>query len=141
MEQEEKLQEVISYPQNMKDSALSHLVLCANLNAAVDVTLIIGGQVVAGQLVSGKEYAETMAGNLRSANASEDLKDAMASFFDSLAQEYRNEEGHSIPLNFLHIRNPAYLRGDGGWTNVQGTIVRIPIEKVSGFSLGKDSQL
>jgi len=141
MDKEEKLQEVIAHPQNLKDSALAHLVLCANLNAGVDVTVIVSGQVVAGQLVSGKEYAETIAGNLRSANASPELKDAMASFFDKLAHEYRSEDGHTIPLNFLHIKDPSYMKGDGGWTSVHGAIVRIPIEKVGGFSLGKDSQL
>ncbi|RFS80630.1 hypothetical protein D0U00_04375 [Leclercia adecarboxylata] len=141
MDKEEKLQEVIAHPQNLKDSALVHLVLCANLDAAVDVTVIVSGQVVAGKLVSGKEYAETVAGNLRSANASPELKDAIASFFDTLAHEYRSEDGHIIPLNFLHIKNPSYMKGDGAWTTVNGTIIRIPIEKVGGFSLGKDSNL
>ncbi|HFK5734498.1 TPA: hypothetical protein ACG0DS_002041 [Enterobacter sichuanensis] len=141
MEQEDKLQEVISYPQNLKDSALSHLVLCANLNAGVDVTVIISGQVVAGQLVSGREYAETQANGFRTANGEETIKEVMASFFDSLANEYRNEEGHQIPLNFLHIKNPSYMQGNGAWTTVNGTILRIPIEKVGGFSIGKVSKL
>lgn len=141
MGKEEKLQEVIAHPQNLKDSALSHLVLLANVGLGVDVTIIIDGQIVAGELVSGKEYSETVATNLRKSNVSDELKDVMASFFDDLAKEYRSEEGHSIPLNFLHIRDPSYMKGDGGWTTVQGTIVRIPIEKVSGFSMGKDSKL
>lgn len=141
MEQENQLQEVIAYSRDMKDSALAHLVICANLDVAVDVTLIIGGQVVAGQLVSGKKYAETMAGNLRTTNHSDEIKEEMASFFDNMAHEYRSEEGHSIPLNYLHIRNPSYMKGDGGWVSVQGSIVRIPIEKVCGFSFGKDSRL
>ncbi|MCE1957052.1 hypothetical protein LWT02_09410 [Enterobacter bugandensis] len=141
MDNEEKLQEVIAHPQNLKDSALSHLVLLANVGVGVDVTIIVGGQIVAGQLVSGKDYAETIATNLRKADVSDELKDAMASFFDDLANEYVSQEGRTIPLNFLHIRNPSYMKGDGGWTTVQGTIVRIPIEKVSGFSMGKDSQL
>jgi hypothetical protein len=141
MDKEEKLQEVIAHPQNLKDSALAHLVLLANVGLGVDVTIIVGGQIVAGQLVSGKDYAETIATNLRKSNVSDELKDAMASFFDDLANEYVSQEGRSIPLNFLHIRNPSYMKGDGGWTTVQGTIVRIAIEKVSGFSMGKDSKL
>jgi len=141
MEQEDKIQEVISYTRNVKDSALVHLALCANLNAGLDITIIISGQVVAGQLISGKEYAETQAKSLRAANPEGTTGDVVASFYDALANEYRNEEGHEIPLNYLHIKTPSYMQGNGSWTTVNGTILRVPIEKVGGFSLGKDSRI
>jgi len=120
-----------------QDSALSHLVSCANLGAGMVVTLVVGGQVVAGELVSGKEYALSTAQAIRSVAGDENIKNPIATFFDQLAEDYRVDDQHEIPLNYLHIKDPSWMTGNGGWTSVKGTILRVHIAKVSGFSLGK----
>ena len=114
-----------------------HLVLCANCGVGVDVTIVTGGQVIAGQLVSGKEYAEKTASIFRSADAEDNIKELLAKFFDDLANDYRTGGDNQIPLNFLHIKNPAYMKGDGRWFTITDTILRVAIGKIEAFSPGK----
>ncbi|WP_342320758.1 hypothetical protein AAEY27_11965 [Kosakonia sp. BYX6] len=137
MESEREASEAITPTISTQDSALSHLVSCANLGAGMVVTLVVGGQVVAGELVSGQEYALSTAKSIRSIAGNESITDPIARFFDDLAQDYRVEDEHEIPLNYLHIKDPSWMTGNGGWTSVKGTILRVHIAKVSGFSLGK----
>lgn len=137
MENEREVPETAVPAISTQDSALSHLVSCANLGVGMVVTLVVGGQVVAGELVSGEEYARYTAKSIRSIEADGELKNSIALFFDGLANDYRVEEGHNIPLNYLHIKDPSWMTGNGGWTSVKGTILRVHIAKVSGFSLGK----
>lgn len=137
MENEDKYQDVIVH--GMQDSALLHLVLCANLDVGIDVTILSEGQLVAGNLISGKRYAEETAAKLRAANADEGVKNVLAGFFDKLSDEYKHGENNTIPLNFLHIKDPSYMNGNGSWTTIHGAIVRIAIDKVTGFSLGSPS--
>ncbi|WP_241624550.1 hypothetical protein [Rosenbergiella epipactidis] len=121
----------------IQDDALVHLVFCANYGVGVGVTLIVGGQVIAGDLVSGQQYAEQAANNFRAAKAEEQVKDSLAKFFDNLAEDYRPDEATEIPLNYLHIKDPSYLSGDGHWVKFNGSIMRIFISNVDGFSQGK----
>lgn len=133
--QENDLSEVVSH--GIKDSSLMHLVLCANCGVGVDVTIVTGGQVIAGQLVSGKEYAEKTASIFRNADAEDNIKELLAKFFDDLAYDYRTGGDNQIPLNFLHIKNPAYMKGDGRWFTITDTILRVAIGKIEAFSPGK----
>ncbi|MEQ4452388.1 hypothetical protein ACFX4S_01620 [Kosakonia sp. YIM B13605] len=138
MENEREVSDTAAPTVSTQDSALSHLVSCANLGAGMVVTLVVGGQVVAGELVSGQEYALYTAKSIRAIQGDDaSLKNSIALFFDDLANDYRVEEGHDIPLNYLHIKDPSWMTGTGGWTSVKGTILRVHIAKVSGFSLGK----
>ncbi len=136
MDNFEGMKEVITH--SMRDDALCHLVECANIGAGVDITVITGGQMITGTLVSGDEYSRTTASAIRSMQADDVLKNAIAKFFDDLALDYRKEEGHQIPLNYLHLKNPAYYTS-GKWQLFEGSIVRIHIEKVNGFTLGRFS--
>lgn len=137
MENQREVPRAVTPTISTQDSALSHLVSCANFGAGMVVTLVVGGQVVAGELVSGQEYALFTAKTIRNVAGDAALKDTIAHFFDDLANDYRVEEGREIPLNYLHIKDPSWLIGNGGWSSVKGTILRIHIAKVSGFSLGK----
>lgn len=121
----------------IKDHSLMHLALCANWGLDSAVTIMIGGQVVAGILVSGQEYAEHTAKEFRDANSSEEVGNALANFYDELANDYRKEDGHEMPLNFIHIKDPAYLTGDGNWYTIRNSYLRVAIDKVAAFSNGK----
>lgn len=137
MENEKEIQEVLAF--TMKDNALVHLVICANAGVGTPVTLLVDGQVVNGDLVSGEVYSKDMAQKIRGTTVDEGLKDTMASFFDSLSKDYSVTDDSLMPLNFLHLKNPSYMRGDGDWVTHNDTILRVSIEKVSGFNLGKFS--
>ena len=138
MEKEVSSQEITHVVDHgIQDESLAHLVFCANYGIEVGVTLIVGGQVIAGDLVSGQQYAEQAANSFRAANADEKVKDTLAKFFDNLAEDYRPYEATEIPLNYLHIKDPSYLRGNGNWVKFNGSIMRIFISKVDGFSQGK----
>lgn len=132
---EKEMPEVVSH--GLVDASILHLVLCANCGIGVDVTIVTGGQVIAGELVSGKTYAETSAENYRNANAADEYRELLAKFFDDLALDYRTEDDNKVPLNYMHIKNPAYLKGDGGWFTITDSILRVAISKIDGFSPGK----
>ncbi|AMO49371.1 hypothetical protein GA0061071_109111 [Kosakonia oryzendophytica] len=137
MENQREVPAAITPTISTQDSALSHLVSCANLGAGMVVTLVVDGQVVAGELVSGQEYALFTAKAIRSVPGDESVTNSIARFFDDLAEDYRVDDDHVIPLNYLHIKDPSWMTGNAGWTSVKGTILRVHIAKVSGFSLGK----
>ena len=132
---EKEMSEVLSH--GLVDASILHLALCANYGVGVDVTIVTGGQVIAGELVSGKIFAETTAANYRNANAAEEYRELLAKFFDDLALDYNTENGNKIPLNYIHIKNPAYLKGDGSWFTITDSIIRVDISKIDGFSPGK----
>lgn len=134
-QEEKEIQEVVSH--GIVDASIIHLVNCANFGLGVDVTIVTGGQVIAGELVSGKFYAETTAEKFRNANADEEYREVLAEFFDELANDYRGEDGHQIPINYLHIKNPAYLKGDGNWLTIHESVLRVAISKIDGFSPGR----
>ncbi|WP_159061598.1 hypothetical protein [Pantoea agglomerans] len=56
MESSNEPQVVIS--QTQKDNALSRLVYIANAGAGIGITLLVEGQVVYGDLMSGKDYCQ-----------------------------------------------------------------------------------
>ncbi|HBX3400961.1 TPA: hypothetical protein NO705_000878 [Klebsiella pneumoniae] len=140
MEDEKAITEVLAHSIGPKDAALCHLALCANYGVGTEVTIVVGGQLITGELVSGKEYAETTANAFRNANCDDSLKESLAGFFEELANDYSQEEGNTIPLNYVHLKDPAYLRGDGVWLTIKGAILRVHLEKVLGFTLGRSCE-
>lgn len=128
--------QVVSH--RMKDEALLHLVSCANIGAGVGITLLVNGQVVYGDLISGKQYCEQMYKKISSANGDPSLAEAIASYFKNLGEDaYTKEDNVDVPLNYLHLDKIAYLKGDGNQVNINGTMLRVRIEDVNGFSLGR----
>jgi len=122
----------------MKDKALMHFVSCANIGAGVGITLLVNGQVVYGDLISGKEYCEQMYKKISSAKGDPLLAESIASYFNKLGENtYTKENNADVPLNYLHLEKVAYLKGDGHQVNMNGTLLRIRIEDVNGFSLGR----
>lgn len=128
-------------PQNITDSALLHLVNLANHEISIGVTLFLQGTVIYGDLMSGYEYCQQTASNIRSGggDSGTEVRELTASFYDELAKDYKTGGDNVIPLNFLHLKNPAHLRGDGSRMAVNGGLFRVAIDKVSGFSVGKPS--
>lgn len=138
MEDSNEPQVVIS--QTQKDNALCRLVYIANAGAGIGITLMVEGQVVYGDLMSGKDYCQAMHDCLTSANGPVEINELMANGFKEMGEEYYSTEHlNEIPLNYLHLRNVAYLKGDGGLLIVNGSPLRVAIEKVSAFAVGRPS--
>jgi len=138
MESSNEPQVVIS--QTQKDNALSRLVYIANAGAGIGITLLVEGQVVYGDLMSGKDYCREMYECLISANGPKEVNELIAIGFKEMGEEYYSTEHlNEIPLNYLHLKNIAYLKGDGGTLIVNGSPLRVAIEKVSGFAVGRPS--
>lgn len=136
MEEKNEHQAVISHMQ--KDDALCHLVFMANGGISADVTLLVEGQVVSGSLISGKEFCQNSHDDLVRLSENKQVADLMGGFFKQMAEEdYSRQEMSQIPLNYLHLKDVSYFRGDGKHQTIEGSQLRISIEKVSGFSLGR----
>ncbi|WP_010246545.1 hypothetical protein [Pantoea agglomerans] len=77
---------------------------------------------------------------LISANGPKEVNELIAIGFKEMGEEYYSTEHlNEIPLNYLHLKNIAYLKGDGGTLIVNGSPLRVAIEKVSGFAVGRPS--
>nr|WP_160250663.1 hypothetical protein [Mixta theicola] len=121
-----------------RDPALCHLVYAANAGAVIGVTLLVEGQVISGDLISGKEYFRVIHDELSNFAESKEIATSIAELFSEIGEkQYSKEDLNTIPLNYLHLKNVAYLNGDGGHIPVIGLPYRISIEKVCGFSLGR----
>jgi hypothetical protein len=126
------------YAQLIKDSALEHLAAVANIGASFSVSVIVDGQIIYGDLISGKAYCEKMYKNFVSSSGDEGVNEAIGSFFKQLGENvYTKEKNSDIPTNYLHLDNYAIMRSDGGVVDVQGALLRVAIDRVSAFSLGR----
>ncbi len=129
------------YAHLIKDSALVHLVSVANAGASYSISVIVDGQVIYGDLISGKAYCERMYESFLSANGDKGLSEAIGSFFKFLGEDaYTKDDYSEIPVNYLHLENYALMRSDGGMVDVQGSLLRVAIDRVSAFSLGRPSK-
>lgn len=132
-----ELQEVIAY--QTRDESLLGIVKIANLGAGIGITLLVEGQVVFGDLVSGKEYFEKISEKIKGADGSAEIADSISSMFLNFGESYYDQPINDIPQNYLHIKNYAFLKGDGYPVNFQDAYMRIAIEKISGFAIGRTS--
>lgn len=129
------------YAYLIKDSALVHLVSVANAGASFSISIVVDGKVIYGDLISGKAYCERMYESFLSASGDKGLSEAVGSYFKILGEDVYTKDNYSdIPVNFLHLDNYAFMRGDGGTVDVNGSLLRVAIERVSAFSLGRPSK-
>lgn len=128
-------QDVIAY--GVKDSALIDIVRMANIGAGLGITLVVEGQVIFGDLISGKNYFEILSQKMLSAGGSPELAKVISNEFAHFGDEHYGVDAGDMPLNYLHIKNYAFLKGDGYPVNYPDTVMRISIEKVSGYAIGR----
>ena len=138
MEEHEQLQEVIAHVSPKRDLALGNLVLAANMGASFSITLIVDGQLVFGDLISGEDYCDEMYKSFSNSNGDKTLGEAVGGFFMNIKRDfYTNEKKADAPLNFIHLKNVSYMKGDGGLISMPGAILRVCVDKVSAFSVGR----
>ena len=111
----------------MKDVMLISLIAMAEAETPMeqDVTLIVGGFLISGFVVSYKKYCEHSPITSGINNA---LDEVTASDIEPPEKTY----------NFIHLRDAKYYHTSGNpIPGNTGVFVRIPLESIHGFSLGK----
>lgn len=136
------------------DYSLETLQALANdVGVTIPITLTVGGLVISGDLVSGKDYFESAAVNMRSAQttdstgggpieALQSLPDRLAQFFDGYANDYplrrdREEDADAADLapRYVHLGQATIRQGGGPTIKVGEWRGRLAV--VSGWSLGR----
>lgn len=122
----------------VKDQALCTLVKAANAGAEFGVTLVFDGQVVSGDLISGKAYCEAMNEYFLSSSGSKEVLGFLAGYFQEMGENsYTKDDLGDIPLNYLHLKNSAFLKGDGSFLATSGAFFRVAIDRVTAFTPGR----
>ncbi|MFM0060631.1 hypothetical protein PQR64_33910 [Paraburkholderia phytofirmans] len=120
------------------DFYLQHLVTMANTEGVeMGITVILGGTVVTGQLISGKTYFESFGEMFASAwNADEDGKKAIQDAMSEPAKMYGPGQSDAAGPSFIHLKNATVRTPSGALPN-EGALWRGRLTEVSGFMLGE----
>ncbi|MFU1798184.1 gas vesicle accessory protein GvpU [Paenibacillus azoreducens] len=121
-----------------KDFLLCSLVSTVNKSPlSLSITLTVGGSVISGKLVSGKEYMESVAARYKSLDdeIGTILSDTFLYVGDKLYSNPTNE-GNVLP-DMIHLNDAVLFQGNarfnlGNW--------RGKISAVDGFAMGKPSE-
>jgi hypothetical protein len=111
----------------MKDFMLESLIILSEMKTPIehDVTLLVGGFLVSGFVISYKKYIE---------------HHQTMKFIDSAIEKInaRNPEALDESPEFIHLRDAKfYFPGANPIPGNMSIYVRIPLESVHGFSFGK----
>lgn len=119
------------------DWYLQKLVSLANENGLeIGITLIIGGSIVSGTIVSGKKYFETFAAEFSAAWPGDD-KESIRESFASFASIYESADDKELqPPQYIHLTNARFHAAEGNLPTNGGVLWRGKINAVSGFNLG-----
>lgn len=128
-----------------KDWFLQMLVGMANDGMGVSITLNVGGLLVTGNLVSGRDYFlefGRLLGNSIDPDDGQNAKDIRESYQKMAEDVYGQDEGKPSPPTYLHMKNAKYysVSGDSLPSNDDVSLWRGKISEVGGFSLGSFSK-
>lgn len=125
---------------NSVDWFLQNLVNIANKSGLeFGVTLVVGGSILSGRLISGKKYFETFAKEFADAFPG----DSREGIYESFAQhgeiysQSNDENDDSPPPQFIHLIDSRCFYPGNQLPNNKGVLWRGKINAVSGFSLGQ----
>lgn len=131
--EQKSIEEVIS--RSIYDRDLEYLAdLVDKLDIDIAVTLMVKGLLVSGMLVSGKKYYSQVSEHLQSSG---DAAKAISQYFSERATSFDAEKSEGAELNFLNLINISFLKGDGQMGDINGARLRLKIEEIDGYILGK----
>jgi hypothetical protein len=122
------------------DWYLQKIVSLANdvgVGLEMGITLVLGGSVISGILISGKKYFDTFASDLSAAWPGAN-KEEIRKSFASLGAIYDQGDGQEElpPPQYIHLSNARIYSPSGSLPTKGGVLWRGKINAVSGFSLG-----
>ena len=114
--------------------------------ASIGVILIVGGAVVSGELIGAGAFYRAYGERLRRIFAGEpEIAKEVVTDFDEAAEGIRQavREGDAVGQpRYVHLREARVISPSGSAIPtsdplVEGLLLRIPVEKVDAFSLGR----
>ncbi len=134
-----------SPPGEHVDWFLAELVRRANDGGlSVDVTLCVGGTLVSGSLIGGRDYFEGFAEHVAAASMDPETAGRARAFFRRPAAMYRSDErgvrdvaADPEPLAYIHLENARFFTSTGvPIPGNHGVYWRGKLSAVDGFVLG-----
>jgi hypothetical protein len=129
--------EIIGY----QDNFLQTLVNLVNIGGvSFDITLVVGGFLISGVLITGDEYYETFGKDFGqamthiNAEAAQNIREGFSSLGDRYKREREDKSSDSQSTYYIHLKN-CKLGGVSSQSSFGG-IWRGRISEVSGFFLG-----
>lgn len=128
--------------QQPRDWLLENLVIMANeLGTEYGVTLLVGGTIVTGVIISGRSYfeqfAEEAAGMYADTETAKAAKEAYLSHKDFYPPRAAGDDNPSIPANYIHLRDAKFIaNGHSPIPNNRGVLWRARLSCVDAFNLG-----
>jgi hypothetical protein len=108
----------------------------------ISVTLMVGGSVITGNLISHGRWEEATRAVLT--GVAGDGASALVTMIDALREALpRSEEDDSVPFNFLHLRDVHIVTNHAGSMNgivpfaIKRDLWRVQIAEVQGWTLGR----
>jgi hypothetical protein len=130
------------------DYLLEDFVANANRGSGIGITLDLGGMLLTGTLIGGKEYFQALGNSIASAieardsEAAKAIRESYTKLGDDAQRRYAEYDaaladgGNPHPLEFFHLRSARVL-GFGGLTPSEpGFLWRGRLSHVSGFAIG-----
>lgn len=122
---------------------LVDIVNTSNTGFSFGITLNVGGFLVSGQLIGGKEYFESFGSDFAGAffttfpNNGEDAENIKASFARNGEIYSSNDEVEVPPPNYIHLKDAKFHNTNGEpIPSNRGVLWRGRLSGVDGFSLG-----
>ncbi|MDZ3990360.1 gas vesicle accessory protein GvpU [Pseudomonas sp. Teo4] len=118
------------------DDTLQHLVHLANEGGVeMGITLMVGGALVSGYLISSETYFQRVIDSVVEVSAPGENPgvDAVA----KLLAERTPPSGGPIASQFIHMRDARFYNGRNDPLPTNGTLWRGKIASVDGFSIGR----
>lgn len=127
------------------DKLLSLFAMMAEGGLVTSVTLFVGGMILAGELVSYKEYIKQLKEKFYNSSQTKEMNEDLNKLFDLLFTNLEKkvppttEEALSKPIYNIHLQNVSVKEGQV-WTNFN-YIMRIKLNAIDGFIWGKPDTL
>lgn len=108
-------------------------------SASVGVTVVAGGRVISGQMISRKEYLSAFRNNFKQAlpfeqDSDNPLYDVVDQYMDNLEQT--KEEG--LP-GFIHLKNYSISGVNNGY-RMGNSYIRVKYSSIDAFTLGEHTK-
>jgi hypothetical protein len=121
------------------DWFLQILVSLANHGSLeMSITLVLGGSVVSGTLISGKKYFDMFSSSFSAAWPGEDKEEIRQSFAKYGTIFDQEDEQEQMPQpQYIHLADARFPSPNGNMPTNSGVLWRGRINAISGFSLGE----
>lgn len=107
------------------------------LPQSLPITINVGGAIISGDLIGGKEYFSSLGGHFATAFSRLENSEEIGKLISGHGNIYNDEEPAEDP-QYLHLKNTVFFDPEGNsLLNGGGALWRGRISKVDGFIFGK----